>query len=141
MPTPAKPAWLVGLPTPDQLSKATLEVLHLDPAPGHQLNEESVLVAQLRFHVELRPNTRYALGATFQTIDPKQTFDGSFPNDSYPAVTKPEGEVVLAFPLRHVFSDLRLAHPIKVQYILKQHYSAEASVVIAKTDVLEYPSN
>lgn len=141
MPPPVKPGWLLGLPTPDQFSKATLEVIHLDPTPGHRLDEESVLVAQLRFHVELRPNTRYELGATFQTIDPKRAFDGTFPTDSYLAVTKPTGEVVLNFPLRHVFNDPYLAHPIKVQYILKQHYSAEASVVIAKTDVLEYPSN
>jgi hypothetical protein len=127
------------LPDQEEFETSKLEVVALSPPPGTTLTRESVVRARIRFAMKRRANTRYALFPQFRTTDPKKTFDGSFPNDRYPAIDASAGTVEISFPISYVFDDAQLARPVQLKFLLTRYFSTTSSVMIAETKFFEYP--
>ena len=115
-----------------EFSDATLDLIDLAPEPGTELSEETVLRARLRYSIDRRPNTKYALFAQFRLPEDMSTFDGSISS-----VEKTADVVDITLPMARVVNDERLVRPLQVKFVLAEFVSSRESVVIAETRYVE----
>lgn len=125
----------------DQSGDTYREVTTLLPTLDSTLTQSSVISAQVRFYIsddDWRPRQLYSIACLFDSVEEGTTFDGSFPNDSYPIFNFQSGSVEYQFPLQYILGSQRLKHPITVHFYLIHLTQDDEQVVIAESQALTY---
>jgi hypothetical protein len=120
-------------------AQVRLEVKSLTPAAGSALNEYSILVAVLDYTVGDFEPDRYFVQVAFVTGDPN-TFmvanDSSVPKEWI--LRKSAGTVKVSQPLRSLWKDPHLAHPIKAYFQLSERVDRGSSHVLLTLGPIDY---
>ena len=101
------------------------------------VTRETIIRATLRFSIDRRFNTRYALFPQVKSTSGSATFNGS--KTQHRDLKGSAGEVEVEFEVAGVSDNDQLALPIKLKFVLTQYFSPTEGVVIAETGYFDYP--
>jgi hypothetical protein len=119
-------------------SRATLELVDIEPKSGATVDMDTEIHAQLRYTLELHPDTVYRVTAQFDTSSPGSSFSGGYPSSHFPLITNSAGEVEIRYPMNYVYRDRKLGHPIRLRFFLLQSVTPTTSFAVAMTEYVEY---
>ena len=80
----------------------------------------------------------YSIFAQVETKDEDVTTDGDFPSNLYPVLMKPSGQIRFSFPVKHVWDDSTIKHPLVVWFYLTKKIDASAMLVVARAGPIQY---
>jgi len=95
-------------------------------------------VADLNYSVADFVPGEYFVIAQVETADEGATTDGDFPNELYPVLSTPKGQLRLFFPLKYVWDTPTIKHPLAIWFYLNKRSSPTASMVVAKAGPVQY---
>ena len=119
-------------------SETFIQVINIIPAAQSVLSEQDTISADISYFIsdEQESDFGFKVGIVFSSTDPNQNFAvGSWGQLS---VTDRRDTVTVSYPLSAIWSDSRLQHPVSCYYYLRKYTSTTASVVIVKTDAINY---
>jgi hypothetical protein len=117
---------------------ASLTLIGVVPPPNTSITRDSVVVADLAYAVTDWVPGEYTIAAQVETKDEGVTSDGDFPSSFYPVLTKPSGQIRFSFPVRHVWHDPTIRHPLLVWFYLTKKIDASTSSVVARAGPVQY---
>lgn len=115
----------------------TLVLERVAPVSGSNVTRNTSLVASLTYSVPDFPSSSYRLTAQFETTTPGMTFDGSFPNVSYPKACAPSGTFTVFFPLEYIWDVRLIRRPFRMIFFLLEGNDSVKRVV-AESQWIEY---
>jgi len=119
--------------------RAEVEVRSIDPAPGTQLTEASVLRAEIAYSItDFDPGAEYYLAAQFGTREPGVTFNSLDRIRDSRRLTSARGTVTIAHPIAREWRSGRLTEPIRVWFYLMVMTGKGKSLAVGQTPVTEY---
>ena len=122
----------------ESTSAGTLEVASAHPSPGARLAEDSIVDAELVYSIADFAPGQYTIAAQVETLAEGVTSDGDFPTSLYPVLTEPKGKIRFSFPVKHVWRDPSMKHPLVVWLYLTKSTGATTSKIITRVGPLQY---
>jgi hypothetical protein len=102
------------------------------------VGEDTVIIADLTYRVPAFQRGKYFVIAQFPINEPHASSDGDFPDEDYPVLQGPEGQLVLKFPMKYVWNHPEVVRPFKVSFYLNQKTGAGDSTVVAIAGPFEF---
>lgn len=119
-------------------SKASLELVSMNPAPGSRISRDTVLTATLKYQVEQFQAQRFIVMVTAATTGSTRTM-GKGSDIDQPLLTSASGTVTVTYPLRHLWDDPTAARPFQVWFSINQLFGTMgASAAAARIGPFQY---
>jgi hypothetical protein len=117
----------------------TLELVKVTPASGSAVTRQTAVVAALRYEIPNFVAGQYRLTAQFETTTPGATYDGAFPNISYPIACATVGTFSIYFPLEYMWEVQSIKRPIRMIFYLLEG-TGRIKRIVAKSEWIHYSS-
>jgi hypothetical protein len=127
-------------PTEAQTSVAQVAVRSITPLPGADLNDTSVLHAEIEYTItSFDPTAQYYLAPLFDsTKGGGQTFNEFERLTDGWRLSKPSGSVQVIYAIAREFRSSQLARPIRVSFYVMVRTAAHKTLVIGRTEVQQF---
>ena len=129
-----------SLPQQGETAAAKLTLVGVLPSPRTPITRDSIVVADLTYAAGDFVSGEYFILAQVETKDKDVTTDGDFPSNLYPILTAPSGQIHFSFPVKYVWDDSTIKHPLVVWFYLTKKIDPTSRLVVARAGPIRYRS-
>lgn len=102
------------------------------------MTRDSVVIADLTYNIADFQKGEYFVLAQVETKETDRTTDGDFPDEDYPEIDRPAGQISFTFPMKYVWDHDEVKRPFTVWFYLNKRTGPKTSSIAASTTPVHY---